>query len=156
MDGFRGLHPSLKNVLISPNAVRGLIVTNFFGGNADWVEHPVIDPSALTAYFSDGELVASVTFYRGFLEEDRENSVLYYNSYSTFRENFWKYLLYAPHSRVFESPLQKRYRTYSFPGTGLEPFSVMTPEVIMPPDNSEVRASVYKSLDGLRSCLWSN
>lgn len=133
----RDLHSCLQGIRVAPTSVSGIIVTNFPGGQMPWSNHFATDTDSLAAYFGMGVLLLKGTHYGLGVALDERFIVRYYDSYSSFRQNFVIYLRTAPQGCPFVRFLRKSVAVFPLSRWGSYDFEVTMPEVVLPADNSE-------------------
>jgi len=153
---LRTLHPSLANFPSTAENVRGVIVTNFFGGRGTWTEHPISDASSIASYFSMGYYANSMAFNPdGSLDPSSANFVPLYNSFASMKANFYKYLEFSPHSRAFESYLKPHDLFLDFSKFGLRNIRGSFIGLTTPDNESELDESLRDLAESLRRKLAS-
>jgi hypothetical protein len=155
MERIRKLHKSLGGMATTPNIVRGIIVSNFSGGTAPWAKNPIIDPSGLSHYFGAGASVSKIEIDKDGSAKPSGIIVQYYNSFSTFREHFPKYLRYSPHANVFRGFLRREATRFSLSRHGLKDFLVTMPEVVLPKTAGELDKGIEEEYGRFSRYLWS-
>jgi hypothetical protein len=89
-------------------------------------------------------------------ESDPGIVVPYYNSFSSFRENFYRYLQIAAHVRPFAAFARPRPIRVELSKIGIEKklVEINAVELVYPRDDDTVRAELALVAEGIRADLW--